>query len=125
MTYTELQKLAEKMKDGYTPTDEELKEAREALHPLVMALERAWDYCKTIAQEAFAVIARWQEAQSLVDELIKECPNRRVKHLAKHGKKYRTRIKNINRAVKLQRKKRGRRSSHELSEMRGEKPTDV
>ena len=35
------------------------------------------------------------------DEVLKDCPNKRVSHLAIHAKKKRTRTKNLNRAFRI------------------------
>ena len=40
------------------------------------------------------------EPKLLIDEFAKDCPNKRVVHLAFHSKKFRTRKKNRNRIYK-------------------------
>lgn len=41
------------------------------------------------------------------NEILINCPNKRVVHLARYAKKYRTRKKNLNRAYKIVRKGKG------------------
>jgi len=42
-----------------------------------------------------------------INEIPINCPNKRVVHLARYAKKYRTRKKNLNRAYKIVEKRKG------------------
>lgn len=79
---------------------EPLQRAGEALNRAIPAMA---DYIRAMVEFAVATLS-FQElkaAEQTVETLkaINEAPPR-VRHLARHGKKYRTRKKNINRALR-------------------------
>lgn len=66
-------------------------------------LRAAAEYVVTMCQQATAQLSKATEVKAA----LKEAPPR-VRHLAEHGKKYRTRKKNINRALREYRRRRKR-----------------
>lgn len=71
--------------------------AAEELAALAYACEELQPIIESLAEMLKPVLA---EIADIIEEMLNLYPNKRVKHLAKHAKKARTRKKNINRIIK-------------------------
>ena len=97
---------------GLTEATEAVKAAWEALTPTINDIMRAWgqffeeiieDMRPFIESLAAALSPALKEYANYIEQqrAIEKCPNRRVVHLAKNAKKWRTRKKNLRRALKI------------------------
>lgn len=85
-------------------TEEEKADLVEVMQPIVDAAMEAF---KSLA-EAFGklqkALVRGINLGLLESQVLPKCPNKRVVHLAKHGRKWRTRKKNLHRAARIVKK---------------------
>ena len=93
-------------------TEEEKAEVTEALRPIAKTVAEAFEALgKACAQfgRGLAVIAKKLNTLSVNYKALTKCPNKRVVHLAKYGRKWRTRKKNLHRAARIVKKEEAKR----------------